>query len=59
MQTIGPLCVEVAGIKDLQSLLSLSWAVVIIPSIGIYIQPTLVKFQYMTPYSIRGNCAQA
>ncbi|EUC41559.1 hypothetical protein COCMIDRAFT_8756 [Bipolaris oryzae ATCC 44560] len=31
--TIGPLCVEVAGIKDLQSLLSLSWAAVIIPSI--------------------------
>ncbi|KAF1828193.1 MFS general substrate transporter [Decorospora gaudefroyi] len=29
--TIGPLCVEVAGIKNLQSLLSLSWAAVIIP----------------------------
>ncbi|KAF1938246.1 MFS general substrate transporter [Clathrospora elynae] len=32
--TIGPLCVEVAGIKDLQSLLSLSWAAVIIPVTG-------------------------
>ncbi|KAH7074752.1 major facilitator superfamily domain-containing protein [Paraphoma chrysanthemicola] len=31
--TIGPLCVEVAGIKHLQSLLSLSWASVIIPAI--------------------------
>ncbi|KAK7185551.1 major facilitator superfamily transporter [Paraphaeosphaeria sporulosa] len=31
--TIGPLCVEVAGIKNLQSLLSLSWATVIIPAI--------------------------
>ncbi|CAN9402135.1 unnamed protein product [Alternaria alternata] len=29
--TIGPLCVEVAGIKNLQSLLSLSWMAVIIP----------------------------
>jgi len=34
-QTIGPLCVEVAGIKNLQSLLSLSWAAVIIPATGI------------------------
>jgi predicted MFS family arabinose efflux permease len=33
-QTIGPLCVEVAGIKNLQSLLSLSWASVIIPALG-------------------------
>ncbi|KAF1842798.1 MFS general substrate transporter [Cucurbitaria berberidis CBS 394.84] len=32
--TIGPLCVEVAGIKNLQSLLSLSWATVIIPATG-------------------------
>ncbi|OAL42676.1 MFS general substrate transporter [Pyrenochaeta sp. DS3sAY3a] len=32
--TIGPLCVEVAGIKNLQSLLSLSWVVVIIPATG-------------------------
>ncbi|KAH8706901.1 major facilitator superfamily domain-containing protein [Phaeosphaeriaceae sp. PMI808] len=32
--TIGPLCVEVAGIKNLQSLLSLSWVVVIIPVTG-------------------------
>ncbi|KAI4644046.1 uncharacterized protein J4E78_009829, partial [Alternaria triticimaculans] len=30
--TIGPLCVEVAGIENLQSLLSLSWAAVIIPA---------------------------
>ncbi|CAN9227214.1 unnamed protein product [Alternaria alternata] len=28
----GPLCVEVAGIKNLQSLLSLSWAAVVIPA---------------------------
>jgi predicted MFS family arabinose efflux permease len=34
VQTIGPLCVEVAGIKNLQSLLSLSWATVIIPATG-------------------------
>lgn len=34
MQTIGPLCVEVAGLKSLQSLLSLSWAAVIIPATG-------------------------
>jgi predicted MFS family arabinose efflux permease len=33
-QTIGPLCVEVAGIKNLQSLLSLSWATIIIPTTG-------------------------
>ena len=33
-QTIGPLCVEVAGLKNLQSLLSLSWAAVIIPTTG-------------------------
>ncbi|KAH6866002.1 major facilitator superfamily domain-containing protein [Alternaria rosae] len=30
--TIGPLCVEVAGMKNLQSLLSLSWAAVIVPT---------------------------
>jgi MFS family permease len=34
VQTIGPLCVEVAGVKNLQSLLSLSWVTVIIPAIG-------------------------
>ncbi|KAF1975183.1 MFS general substrate transporter [Bimuria novae-zelandiae CBS 107.79] len=34
--TIGPLCVEVAGIKNLQSLLSLSWAAVIIPATGMF-----------------------
>lgn len=31
-QTIGPLSVEVAGVQDLQSLLSLSWATIIIPT---------------------------
>jgi MFS family permease len=31
-QTIGPLCVEVAGLKELQSLLSLAWISVIIPT---------------------------
>jgi predicted MFS family arabinose efflux permease len=36
IQTIGPLCVEVVGIKDLQSLLSLSWATVIIPATGAF-----------------------
>jgi MFS family permease len=36
-QTIGPLCVEVAGIKNLQSLLSLSWATVIIPATGTWL----------------------
>jgi MFS family permease len=36
LQTIGPLCVEVAGIKNLQSLLSLSWMTVIIPAIGVF-----------------------
>jgi len=30
--TIGPLCVEVAGLKELQSLLSLAWISVIIPT---------------------------
>ena len=40
-QTIGPLCVEVAGIKNLQSLLSLSWATIIIPTTG-ELQPELI-----------------
>lgn len=31
-QAIGPLCVEVAGLKNLQSLLSLSWATIILPT---------------------------
>ena len=31
-QTIGPLCVEVAWIKKLRSLLSLLWATIIIPT---------------------------
>ncbi|KAK3373017.1 major facilitator superfamily domain-containing protein [Lasiosphaeria ovina] len=30
--TIGPLCVEVAGLRNLQSLLSLSWAAVVVPT---------------------------
>ncbi|KAK3672634.1 hypothetical protein LTR78_007446 [Recurvomyces mirabilis] len=30
--TIGPLCVEVAGLKHLQSLLSLSWITIILPT---------------------------
>ncbi|KAF2103813.1 MFS general substrate transporter [Rhizodiscina lignyota] len=30
--TIGPLCVEVAGLKNLPSLLSLSWVTIIIPT---------------------------
>lgn len=34
LQTIGPLCVEVAGLKDLPSLLSLCWTTVVIPSAG-------------------------
>ena len=31
-QTIGPLCVEVAGLKNLPSLLSLSWVTIIVPT---------------------------
>lgn len=31
MQTIGPLCVEVAGLKQLPSLLALSWLSVVLP----------------------------
>ncbi|KAK9322180.1 major facilitator superfamily domain-containing protein [Lipomyces orientalis] len=30
--TIGPVCVEVAGLKELQSLLSLSWTSIILPT---------------------------
>lgn len=30
--TIGPLCVKVAGLRDLQSLLSLSWTTIILPT---------------------------
>ncbi|KAH8904073.1 MFS transporter, MCP family, solute carrier family 16, member 6 [Coniochaeta sp. PMI_546] len=31
-QTIGPLCVEVAGLKSLPSLLSLCWSTIVIPT---------------------------
>ena len=31
-QTIGPLCVEVAGLAELPSLLSLSWMIIILPT---------------------------
>ncbi|KAJ4982601.1 major facilitator superfamily transporter [Stagonosporopsis vannaccii] len=31
--TIGPLCVEISGMRNLQSLLSLSWIAVIVPAI--------------------------
>jgi hypothetical protein len=31
-QTIAPLCVEVAGLKQLPSLLSLSWLAVVLPT---------------------------
>lgn len=30
-KTISPLCVEVAGIKDLNSLLALAWATIVLP----------------------------
>lgn len=53
-QTIGPLCVEVAGIKNLQSLLSLSWTAVIIPVIGKHI-PLSFASTHLTMFSIRGD----
>ncbi|THW66527.1 MFS general substrate transporter, partial [Aureobasidium pullulans] len=31
-QTIGPVCVEVAGLKDLPSLLSISWITIVLPT---------------------------
>lgn len=36
LQTISPLCVEVAGLKHLQSLLSLSWTTIILPTTCTY-----------------------
>ena len=32
LQTISPLCVEVAGLKELPSMLALSWLTVILPT---------------------------
>lgn len=32
IQTIGPLCAEVSGLQNLQSLLSLSWMAIILPT---------------------------
>jgi MFS family permease len=34
LKTIGPLCVEVAGLQDLPSLLSISWLTITIPTTG-------------------------
>ncbi|THV80498.1 MFS general substrate transporter [Aureobasidium pullulans] len=31
-QTIGPVCVEVAGLKELPSLLSISWMIIVLPT---------------------------
>lgn len=39
LQTIAPICVEVAGLKNLQSMLSLSWIVIILPTTCKYARP--------------------
>lgn len=33
LQTIGPLCVEVVGLQQLQSLLSISWLAIVLPTL--------------------------
>lgn len=58
-QTIGPLCVVVAGLKHLQSLLSLSWITIILPT-TCDLPPTLnACFQLLILFatSFRGHCA--
>jgi len=57
--TIGPLCVEVAGLKNLPSLLSLSWCTVIVPtasseSIALLLRRPEAKRPYLYPQIFAG-----
>jgi nitrate/nitrite transporter NarK len=37
-QTIGPLCAEIAGLEDLQPLLSISWLSIVLPTLCKWLQ---------------------
>ncbi|KAK9350179.1 major facilitator superfamily domain-containing protein [Lipomyces doorenjongii] len=57
--TIGPLCVEVAGLKELQSLLSLSWISIILPTtfsevIGLQLRRSGSSREYLFPQIFAG-----
>ncbi|KAK9342043.1 major facilitator superfamily domain-containing protein [Lipomyces starkeyi] len=57
--TIGPLCVEVAGLKELQSLLSLSWISIILPTtfsevIGLQLRRADSSREYLFPQIFAG-----
>ncbi|KAF1991956.1 major facilitator superfamily protein [Aulographum hederae CBS 113979] len=57
--TIGPLCVEVAGLKNLPSLLSLSWFTIVIPTasseaIALVLRRPEASRQYLYPQTFAG-----
>ncbi|KAF2003607.1 MFS transporter, MCP family, solute carrier family 16, member 6 [Amniculicola lignicola CBS 123094] len=57
--TISPLCVEVAGLKELPSLLSLSWATIILPTtfaeaIALHIRRPDAQREYLYPQIFAG-----
>ncbi|KAM0691062.1 hypothetical protein Q7P36_009833 [Cladosporium allicinum] len=59
--TIGPLCVEVAGLQNLQSLLSLSWMTIILPTtfsqvIALKIRRPESQRPYLFPQIFVGLC---
>ncbi|KAK9238784.1 major facilitator superfamily domain-containing protein [Lipomyces kononenkoae] len=59
--TIGPICVEVAGLKELQSLLSLSWMSIILPTtfsevIGLELRRPGSSREYLYPQIFSGLC---
>lgn len=45
-QTIGPLSVEVAGLKNLQSMLSLAWAMIVAPTACKWLRPARRRRHY-------------
>jgi hypothetical protein len=51
-QTIAPLCVEVAGLKQLPSLLSLSWLAVVLPTTCASILSLLLQLGFVNANSI-------
>ena len=61
MQTIGPLCAEVAGLKEVPSFLSLQWLTAVLPTtfaevIALYLRrPKMGRWGYLYPQILAGS----
>ena len=60
--TVGPLCAEVAGLKEVPSFLSLQWLTVVLPTtfaevIALYLRrPNIGRWGYLYPQVFGGLC---